>query len=70
MPAVLQPFRLNHPRAHVAETAFPALCLFTDNESDIIDDILVSLNKNRLAVHRSIILLERLGGIGGIIEMG
>jgi hypothetical protein len=67
MPAVLQPFRLNHPRAHVAEGAFPAPCLFTDNKSNIIDDILAPLNKNGLTVHQSISLLERLGGI---IEMG
>jgi hypothetical protein len=66
MPAVLQPFRLNHPRACVAEAAFPVSCLFTDNEN-IIDDILAPLNKNGLTAHQSISLLERLGGI---IEMG
>ncbi len=66
MPAVLQPSRLNHPRARVAATVFPAHCLFTDNDN-IIDDILALLNKNGLTAHQSISLFERLGGI---IEMG
>ena len=60
-------FRCKNPRAKTPETAFPEPYLLTETENKIIDDILALLNKHGLASHRSLNLLERLGGI---IEMG
>ena len=58
---------LQESRAKTPETAFPEPYLLTETENKIIDDILALLNKHGLASHRSLNLLERLGGI---IEIG
>jgi hypothetical protein len=60
-------FRRKNPRAKTPETAFPEPYLLTETENKIIDDILALLNKHGLTSHRSLNLLERLGGI---IEIG
>lgn len=64
---IIGELRQKNPRARLPETVFPSPYLMAQTEEQVINDLLVVINKHGIEAKQSLELLEHLGQI---IEMG
>jgi len=62
---IITEFRCKSACARIPETAFPQAYLLAETENEIIDGIMEVLNENRLTLHQSVSVLERLARMIG-----